>query len=85
MNNNLISSQVEEYISYKKALGYQIKIESQELRRFASYTVSIGHKGSLTTDLAFKWATLKPEYSRWYMARRMETIRTFATWIPAYS
>jgi len=81
MNNNLISRQIEEYISYKKALGYQIKIESQELRRFASYTVSIGYEGSLTKDLAFQWATLKPDYSRWYMARRMETIQTFAKYI----
>lgn len=81
MTTNLISRQVEEYISYKNSLGYQIKIESQELRRFASYAVSIGHNGSLTTDLAFEWATLKPDYSRWYMARRMEIIRTFAKYI----
>lgn len=81
MNNNLISRQIEEYISYKKALGYQINIESQELRRFAAYTVSIGYEGSLTKDVAFQWATLKPDYSRWYMARRMETIRTFAKYI----
>jgi len=81
MNANLISGQVEEYISYKKALGFQIKIESEELRRFAAYTVAVGHEGSLTTDIAFKWATLKPEYSRWYMARRMETIRTFAKYV----
>jgi len=79
--NNLISRQVEEYIAYKKGLGYQIKIESQELRRFAAYTEAIEHETSLTTDIAFQWATLNPEYSRWYMARRMETIRTFAKYI----
>ncbi|MFC0470053.1 hypothetical protein ACFFHM_05820 [Halalkalibacter kiskunsagensis] len=45
MNSNLISRQVEEYISFKKALGYQIKIESQELRRFSAYIVSIGYEG----------------------------------------
>ena len=81
MSSNRISMQVEEYISYKKGLGYQIKIESEELRRFAAYTVAIGHEGSLTTDVAFQWATLKPEYSRWYMSRRMETVRTFAKYI----
>jgi integrase len=72
---------VEEYISYKKGLGYQIKIESEELRRFAVYTRTIGYNGSLTKDIAFQWATLKPEYSRWYMARRLETVRTFAKYI----
>jgi integrase len=79
--NNLISRQVEEYISYKQALGYKIKIESEELRRFAAHTVAIGYNGSLSTDIAFQWVTLKPDYTRWYMARRMETIRTFAKYI----
>lgn len=81
MSPNLISRQVEEYIAYKQALGYQIKIESQELRRFAAYTESIEHTGSLTVEIAFQWAAFKPEYSRWYMARRMETVRTFAKYI----
>lgn len=81
MSSNLISRQVAEYIAYKKALGYQIKIESEELSRFAAYTEAMGYRGSLTADIAFQWATLKPEYSRWYMARRMETIRTFAKYI----
>lgn len=81
MNDHLITRQVEDYIAYKKGLGYQIKVESGELRRFAAYTQSIGYEGSLTVDLAFQWAMLKPEYSRWYMARRMETVRTFAKYI----
>lgn len=81
MNSNLISQQVEEYISYKKGLGYLIKIESEELRRFAAYSRAIGHNDSLTKDIAFQWATLKPDYTRWYMARRMETVRTFAKYI----
>lgn len=81
MSGNLISKQVEDYITYKRSLGFQIKIESDELRRFAVYTEKMGHLGSLTSDIAFEWASLKPEYSRWYMARRMETIRTFAKYI----
>ena len=81
MSGNLISNQVEEYIAYKKGLGYKIKIESDELRRFAAYTVANGHEGSLTTDITFQWVTLKPEYSLWYMSRRIETVRTFAKYI----
>ena len=81
MISNVISNQVEEYISFKKGLGFQIKIESDELRRFAAYTLVIGHEGSLTTDIVLQWATLKPEYSKWYMARRLETVRTFAKYI----
>jgi hypothetical protein len=66
MSPNLISRQVEDYIAYKQALGYQIKIESQELRRFAAYTESIEHTGSLTVEVAFQWAALKPEYTLVY-------------------
>lgn len=81
MNTNLISNQVEEYITYKRGLGYKIKIEADELRRFATYTRDISYEGSLTVDIALKWVALKPEYSRWYMARRLETIRTFAQYV----
>lgn len=81
MNTNLISNQVEEYITYKRGLGYKIKIEADELRRFAAYTRDINYEDSLTVDIALKWVALKPEYSRWYMARRLETIRTFAQYI----
>ena len=82
--NNLISAQVEDYISYKQALGYKIKIESEELRRFAAYTVLVGHSGSLTADIAFKWVTLNPNYTLWYRSRRLETVRTFAKYISIF-
>ena len=75
---NVITKQIEEYILYKQALGFQLTIESQELRRFAKYTKELEYIGSLTTDLAIQWATLNPNYSRWYMARRLETVYTFA-------
>ena len=81
MNTNLISKQIEEYISYKRSIGYKIKIEADELRRFAKYTIDIGYKGSLKNDIVMKWAALKPHYSRWYMARRLETVRTFGKYI----
>jgi integrase len=84
LNNNRITLQVEEYISYKRSLGYVIKIEAQELRRFASYTRSIDYNGSLTTDLAMEWSSLDKSYSRWYMSRRLETIHTFAVYISAF-
>lgn len=80
MNDNLISRQIEEYIAYKQGLGFQIRIESQELRRFAKYTCEIGYEGSLKVDIALRWATLDPAYSRYYMARRMETVATFAAY-----
>lgn len=84
LQNNRISRQIEDYIAYKQSLGYLIKIESQELRRFANYTMEIEHEGSLTSELAVQWASLNSNYSRKYMARRLETIHTFAVYISSF-
>ena len=84
LNDNLLTQQIEEYISYKQSLGYKIKIESQELRRFAAFTRTVGYNGSLTNELAVQWASLKSDYSRFYMARRLETVHIFAKYIVAF-
>jgi len=78
--DNKITRQIESYIEYKQSLGYQLKIESQELRRFAKFTREIEHSDSLTVDLAMQWASLNCSLSRWYMARRLETVHTFAVY-----
>lgn len=84
LDNNRIARQIEEYIAYKQSLGYMIKIESQELRRFAKYTREIGYNGSITAELAMQWASLDSKFSRIYMARRLETIHTFAVYISSF-
>lgn len=78
LEDNKITKQVEDYIEYKQSLGYKLKVESQELRRFAKFTREIEYNESLTVDLALQWASLNSNFSRWYMARRLETVHTFA-------
>ena len=73
-----ITKQVEEYIAYKRALGYLITIEAAELKRFARFAQDHGHEGALTVDLALDWVTEKQHHTRWYKARRLETIHSFA-------
>lgn len=80
MANNKISKQIESYIEYKQSLGFQLTVESRELRRFAKYTRDIEHDGSLTVDLAMQWASIDSSHSRWYIARRLETVHTFAVY-----
>jgi len=84
LDNNRITRQIEEYIAYKHSLGYVIKIESQELKRFAKYTRDIGYDGPLTAELAMRWASLNENFTRMYMARRLETVHTFAVYISAF-
>ena len=81
---NLLTRQIEEYIAYKRSLGYKITVEASELRRFAAYTRAISYNGSLKSDLAIQWASLNADYSRFYKARRLETIHTFAKYISAF-
>jgi len=81
LNTNLITKQVLEYICYKRGMGYQLKVEAEELQRFATYTRNLDYEGSLCGELAYQWATMKPEYTTWYMSRRLETVRTFAKYI----
>lgn len=77
-NQHRITRQVEEYIAFKQSMGFLITIESAELRRFAKFARAQDHQGGLTIDLAFNWASEKPHYTRWYMARRLETVHCFA-------
>ena len=84
LDSNRITRQIEEYITYKRSLGYVIKIESQELRRFAKYTRDIGYDGPLTAELSIRWASLENNFTRIYMARRLETLHTFAVFISAF-
>lgn len=50
-SDHLITRQVEEYIAYKRGLGFKIFIEAAELRRFARYAREARHDGPLTADL----------------------------------
>jgi integrase len=84
LDSNRITRQIEEYITYKHSLGYVIKTESQELRRFAKYSREIRYDGSITSDLAVQWASLDINFTRKYMARRLETLHTFAVYISAF-
>ena len=84
LNGNRITGQVEEYIAYKRSLGYGIEIESYELRRFAKYTREIRYEGSITSELAVQWASLNDGFTKMYMARRLETLHTFAVYISAF-
>ena len=69
---------VNNYISWKRGLGYSQKTEAGELLRFAEYADSINHMGPLSTELTLKWVQLSADYSRLYQAKRLELIRCFA-------
>jgi integrase len=68
----------EEYLDYRRRLGYQLRIEGQMLLGFARYADRVGHTGPLTTELAVRWARLPVGASPLYQAQRLEVVRCFA-------
>ena len=72
---------VEEYLAYRRRLGYQLRIEGQMLLSFARYADAAGHRGPLTTELALRWARLPARPRRLYQARRLEVVRCFARYL----
>jgi integrase len=69
---------VEEYLLYRRRLGYQLRVEGQMLLEFARYADRSGHRGPLTTELAARWARLPAEAAPLQQARRLEVVRCFA-------
>lgn len=68
MKTPTMARRVEEYLAYRRALGYQLKIEGQMLLCFARYADESGHRGPLTTELALRWARLPERRTRLYQA-----------------
>jgi integrase len=83
MKTPTMADRVEEYLAYRRALGYRLKIEGQMLRSFARYADESGHRGPLTTELALRWARLPERRTRLYQARRLEVVRTLARYLAA--
>jgi integrase len=81
MNLATMADRVDEYLVYRRALGYQIRIEGQLLQSFARYADESGHRGPLTIELALRWARLPEKAARLYHARRLEIVRTLAKYL----
>jgi integrase len=73
-----MTEQAREYVAYRRALGFQFRVEGGELLRFAAYADSIGHRGPVSTELALRWAQRPQNASSLYRARRLEVVRCFA-------
>jgi integrase len=73
-----ITEIVQQYLDFRRQLGYQLKIEGEELRRFGQFADKLGHQGPITNDLAVHWATLPANGSRVYHARRLDMVRRLA-------
>ncbi len=71
-------AKVEQYLEFRRGLGYLLKIEGQLLQQFGRFADASGHRGPLTIELALRWAQSAEGSDRLYWARRLEIVRCFA-------
>jgi len=76
--NKLMSMLVQEYLDFKRKLGFDLRNEGKELFRFARFAEKLNHKGALTVGLALKWAKNTKKKTPRYWARRLKMVRCFA-------
>ncbi|UQG55099.1 MULTISPECIES: tyrosine-type recombinase/integrase [unclassified Marinobacter] len=69
---------VEAYLNYRRQAGFLLKIEGEQLERFARFSERIGHQGPLTIKLSEQWACASRQHKRITAARRIEVLRPFA-------
>jgi integrase len=69
---------IEDYLSFRRQLGFTLGTAGDELRLFARYADRTGHRGPLTIELAVRWAKLPTEAKPAYWAWRLHAVRMFA-------
>ena len=78
-----MQERVEQYVSARRKLGYQMRVEGRELLRFAQFADEHGHRGPLNTEIALRWARAAQDCSSLYQARRLEVVRCLARHLSA--
>lgn len=73
-------TEAEQYLEMRRKLGFEMRIEGEQLLRFARYTERTGHDGPLTVELALQWAQASSG-SRIGHARRLDIVRRFARYL----
>jgi integrase len=69
---------VEAYLLERRRAGFALRIEGQQLARFARFTDDAGYRGPLTIEIANRWALASRRGYRITAARRIEVLRPFA-------
>ncbi|HVS48335.1 MAG TPA: tyrosine-type recombinase/integrase [Candidatus Dormibacteraeota bacterium] len=69
---------VEEYLAFRRGLGFDLESAGWKLRDFGRYADRVAHQGPLTTDLAVQWALSSHSSDPAHAGRRLSVLRPFA-------
>jgi integrase len=78
MTDSSLHAQVEEYLSLRRGLGFDLGSAACHLRSFARYAEQVGHRGPITAELATRWALRSRSGEPAQAVRRLAFIRVFA-------
>lgn len=70
--------QVDDYLAFKRGLGFELKSRSWMLRDFGRYADRTGHHGPVTVDLAVRWALSTRSTDPAHAALRLSAVTMFA-------
>jgi len=73
-----LSTLVNEYLVFRRGLGFDLKSTEWLLRSFARYVDEIGHIGTVTTEVAVQWAMATTSSDPAAAGRRLSVVRQFA-------
>lgn len=79
-----LSELVEQYLSARRGLGFDLDTPRWLLRSFARFADRAGHQGPLTTDLAVEWALASRSRDPAQATRRLSAVRSFARYCAAF-
>lgn len=69
---------VNEYLVFRRGLGFDLKSTEWLLRSFARHVDEIGHAGPVTTEVAVQWAMATSSSDPSAAGRRLSVVRQFA-------
>lgn len=73
-----MAAKVDAYLDDRRHSGFALRIEGEQLHRFARFADQADHRGSLTVKLAIQWASASRGQRPITAARRIEILRGFA-------
>lgn len=75
-------SLAEDYLSERRALGFDLRMEGHQITTFALFADERGHSGPLTNDIVLNWVQGQAKRaSPFSWARRLEVLRPFARYL----
>jgi integrase len=80
MKRKTMTQRVEEYLQFKRHLGFKMRSQAYELEAFAKYADENALGKPLSVKLALQWATL-PQTHRAYHAARWQVLSAFAKYL----